>query len=72
MIKSKYIPELIMSVLLNEIDNDKSLDSPFVRLEYGRAYSESYRESLTREDLTAVSLSHLREVLNDIFEEEEK
>lgn len=62
--KDKYIPDLIMSVLISK-DNDKILNSPILKVEaYGYSSENLYESS------RAIRLSDLRETLEDIFGEE--
>ena len=62
--KDKYIPELIMSVLISK-DNDRILNSPILKV-----VAEDYSSENLYESSRAIRLSDLREILEDIFGEE--
>lgn len=62
--KDKYIPDLIMSVLISK-DNDRILNRPIFKCEADDFSSEKLYESSR-----AIRLSDLRETLEDIFGEE--
>lgn len=62
--KDKYIPELIMSVLISK-DNDRILKNPILKCAV-----EDYSSEKLYESSRAIRLSDLREILEDIFGEE--
>lgn len=64
--KDKYIPELIMSVIISK-DNDRILNNPILK-----CVAEDYSSEKLYESSRAIRLSDLREILEDIFGEEEK
>ena len=61
--KDKYIPELIMSVLWSKKD-DRILNTPVFKV-------EPYESCKAGSDV-AIRFCDLKEVLDDIFKEEEK
>lgn len=62
--KDKYIPDLIMSVLdKKHAEMQKVINTPFAPFNNGEY-------GATVEECTAVQLSFLRDMLEDIFEEE--
>lgn len=64
--KDKYIPDLIMSVLdKKHAEMQNVINTPFTPFNNGEY-------AATVEECTAVQLSFLRDILEDIFEEEEK
>lgn len=63
--KDKYIPELIMSVLISK-DNDRILNNPILKCEADDYSSDKNLYESSR----AIRLSDLREILEDIFGEE--
>lgn len=64
--KDKYIPELIMSVIISK-DNDRILNNPILK-----CAAEDHSPEKLYESSRAIRLSDLREILEDIFGEEEK
>ena len=62
--KDKYIPDLIMSVLISK-DDDKILNGPIFK-----CTAEDYSSEKLYENSRAVRLSDLRDILKDIFGEE--
>lgn len=63
--KDKYIPDLIMSVLISK-DNDRILNNPIFKCETDDYSSDEKLYESSR----AIRLSDLREILEDIFGEE--
>ena len=68
--KDKYIPELIMSVL----DKKRAYYHDAINTPFAAFTKDSFMTTSipTVEDSSAVQLSYLRKVLEDIFGEEEK
>jgi hypothetical protein len=64
--KDKYIPDLIMSVLISK-DDDRILNGPIFKCEADDYSSDEKIHESSR----AVRLSDLREILEDIFGEED-
>lgn len=65
--KDKYIPDMIMAVLnKRQAENSNVINSPFTQ--FNNEYFTG--RGATVEECTSVQLSFLREVLEDIFEEE--
>lgn len=68
--KDKYIPDLIMAVLENKrAYYHNCINTPFVSFNKDSFMTDSVP---TVEDSSAVQLSYLRDVLEDIFGKEEE
>jgi hypothetical protein len=62
--KDKYIPDLIMSVLISK-DDDRILNGPIFKCK-----ADDYSSEKLYESSRAICLSDLRDILEDIFGEE--